>query len=294
MTATVTLPPAESDDHRTDGPSRSAQAVSAVSQSNSLAAEADLNSARSVLGRASALLQAFSPERPILSLGDLAACANLPKSTTHRIAATLVGCGVLQRYGAFGYCVGSWLHDIGMLAPARYRLTTAAAPFLHELHEQTRATVHLGVCSPSGPLYLDKVSRYGGPASFTRPGSHFPMHSTALGKSLAAFTSAAGDDLLAESGYRRLTPRTVTSPQALARELAAVRADQLSHDREETVRGISCIAVPVFDHFGHCLAAISVCTPTVRLDERRTTTALRRAAQNVGRVYGDPGATRPA
>jgi DNA-binding IclR family transcriptional regulator len=293
MTVT-TLPPAESGGRGTESerwhdraPQQGPRAVAAAPE------EADLNSARSVLGRASALLQAFSPERPILSLGDLAACANLPKSTTHRIAATLVGCGVLQRYGTFGYCVGPWLHDIGLLAPSRYRLTTAAAPFLHELYEQTRATVHLGVCSETGPIYLDKVSRYGGPASFTRPGSHFPMHSTALGKSLAAFTDAH-EDLLAESAYRRYTQRTVTSPRELARELDAVRSDQLSHDREETVPGISCVGMPVFDQFGHCLAAISVCAPTVRLEERRAVTALRRAAQNIGRVYGDPASARPA
>lgn len=294
MTATVTLPPAESGDRGTDPARWSVQADHPASQAAAPAAdESELNSARSVLGRASALLQAFSPERPILSLGDLAACANLPKSTTHRIAATLVGCGVLQRYGTFGYCVGSWLHDIGMLAPTRYRLTSAAAPFLHELHEQTRATVHLGVCSPTGPLYLDKVSRYGGPAPYTRPGSHFPMHSTALGKSLAAFTDAH-EELLAESGYRRFTQRTVTSPRELAREIDSVRADQISHDREETVPGISCVGIPVFDQFGQCLAAISICAPTVRLDERRSVTALRRAAQNIGRVYGDPGMARPA
>jgi IclR family acetate operon transcriptional repressor len=293
MTVT-TLPPAESGGRGTESgrwqdraPQEAPPAIAAAPD------EADLNSARSVLGRASALLQAFSPERPILSLGDLAACANLPKSTTHRIAATLVGCGVLQRYGTFGYCVGSWLHDIGLLAPSRYRLTSAAAPFLHELYEQTRATVHLGVCSPTGPIYLDKVSRYGGPASFTRPGSHFPMHSTALGKSLAAFTDAH-EDLLAEPAYRRYTQRTVTSPRDLARELDAVRSDQVSHDREETVPGISCVGMPVFDQFGHCLAAISVCAPTVRLDERRSVTALRRAVQNIGRVYGDPASARPA
>jgi len=267
--------------------------ASAEADLASAESESDLDAARSVLGRASTLLRAFSSERPVLSLGDLAAHAKLPKSTTHRIAATLVRCGVLQRYGAFGYCVGSWLHDVGLLAPTRYRLTSAAAPFLHELHEQTRGTVHLGVCSPAGPLYLDKVSRYGGPASFTRPGSHFPMHSTALGKSLAAFTDDAHEQLLAEAGYRRYTMRTMTTPRLLARELGEVRAEQISRDREETVPGISCVGVPVFDHFGLCVGAISVCAPTVRLDERRTLTALRRAAQNIGRAYGDRGVAQP-
>src|ERR1700722_8335053 len=124
MTVT-TLPPAESGGRGTESgrwPDRAARQVQQAPRAAAAAPDADdadPNSARSVLGRASALLQAFSPEHPILSLGDLAACANLPKSTTHRIAATLVGCGVLQRYGTFGYCVGSWLHDNRLLAPSR-------------------------------------------------------------------------------------------------------------------------------------------------------------------------------
>jgi hypothetical protein len=56
--------------------------------------EAELGSARSVLIRASALLQAFSPEHPVLSLGDLAASANL------RAPAALRHLRVLRRLAA--------------------------------------------------------------------------------------------------------------------------------------------------------------------------------------------------
>jgi DNA-binding IclR family transcriptional regulator len=253
-----------------------------------------LNSdARSVVGRASTVLHAFSPDHPILNLGELAEHTNLPKSTAHRLATTLVDCGILQRYGAFGYCISSWMHDVGLLAPARYRLTSAAAPFVHELYERTRATVHLGAFSSAWPLYLDKVSSHGGPAPFTRPGSRFPMHSTALGKSLAAFSADASEELLAEDRYPRYTQRTVTTPLALSRELDEVRAEQASYDREETVTGVSCVAVPVFDHYGRCIAALSVCDSTVRLHERRTLTALRIAADSIRRVYTDPQAAGP-
>ena len=266
----------------------------AAGQDDQVSPDEGGSSGRSVLDRAFTLLRAFSSDRPILSLGDLATFANLPKSTTHRLAATLVNCGALQRYGALGYCVGSWLHDVGMLAPIRYRLTVAATPFLHELHEQTRATVHLGVASSAGPLYLEKISHYGGPASFTRPGSHFPSHSTALGKSLAAFSDEMGQTLLAQPRYHRYTVRTLTAPRLLEHELDTVRFDQLSRDSEETVPGLSCVGAPVFNHFGVCVAAISVCAPTGQLNDRRVTSAVRRAAQNIGRAYSNSGgATAP-
>ncbi len=244
------------------------------------------DSARSVLARAFSLLEAFTSERPVLSLGELAAFAALPKSTTHRIAASLVDCGALQRHGSLGYSVGAWLHDVGMLSPARARLLAASTPFIHELHEQTRATAHLGVLSPMGPLYLDKVGGNSSPALFTRPGSTFPTHSTALGKCLLAMTPDATADVANTSALRRFTQRTLVTPQQLTMELSRIREEHLGHDREETLDGISCIGAPVLNHSGLCVAAISVCTPTGRLNERRTAQLVQRAASNIERALG--------
>ena len=241
----------------------------------------DHMASKSVVSRAFSLLQAFSTERPVLSLGALADYAHLPKSTTHRIAASLVDCGALQRYGSIGYCVGSSLHDIGLLSPSRSALTGVAKPFLHELHEQTRMAVHLGVHTPTGGLYLDKVHRCGGLSLTTKPGRHFPVHSTALGKSLLAFIESAAQPVLDRGRLPRFTPRTLTNSDQLAKELESARADHLTYDREETVPGVSCIAAPVIDKFGVCIAAISVCGPSSQLNELRSASALRRTARDV-------------
>ncbi len=246
----------------------------------------DADSGRSVLARAFLLLQAFSADRPVRSLGELAEFANLPKSTTHRIAAVLVGCGALQRHGKLGYSVGAWLHDLGMLSPARARLMAASTPFIHELHEQTHATVHLGILAASGPLCLDKIGGYAGPALFTRPGSSFPAHSTALGKCLLAMDRDASRAVLGGPALRRYTQRTMVAPRHLAAELVRVKEEHLGHDSEETVDGITCVAAPILDRFGECVAAISVSAPTSRIRQRPTTVLVQRAADNVERALG--------
>ncbi len=250
-------------------------------------------STRSVLARAFSLLQAFSAERSVLSLAELASYANLPKSTTHRIAATLVGCGALERHGDVGYCVGSRLHDVGLLAPSRARIRSAASPFLHELHELTRATVHLGIWSANGALYLDKVSRYRGPWLPTRPGSSFPVHSTAVGKCLLAFSAAARLDSLTRR-LKRFTPRTLTQPPALIRELTAIVERGVARDNEETIPGISCVGAPIVDRLGECVAAISVCAPTSQLRAPAVEAAVARMANQIARAYDHPSAERAA
>jgi DNA-binding IclR family transcriptional regulator len=246
---------------------------------------------RSVLARAFSLLQAFSAERTVLSLAELAGYANLPKSTAHRIAATLVGCGALERHGDVGYCVGSRLHDVGLLAPSRARIRSAASPFLHELHELTRATVHLGIWSANGALYLDKVSRYRAPWLPTRPGSSLPAHSTALGKCLLAFSAGIQLDGFMRR-LKRFTPRTITQPQALTRELTAIVERGAARDREETIPGISCVGAPIVDRLGVCVAAISVSAPTSQLRSQGIEAAVVRMANHIARGYDYPAAER--
>ena len=52
---------------------------------------------RSVISKVVALLDAFSPAPPELSLNELAALTGLPVSTTYRLASELVTWGGLER-----------------------------------------------------------------------------------------------------------------------------------------------------------------------------------------------------
>jgi DNA-binding IclR family transcriptional regulator len=54
---------------------------------------------RSVLGRALAVLDTFSNERPEQTLGAICAATGLPSATTHRLANELAAWGALERVG---------------------------------------------------------------------------------------------------------------------------------------------------------------------------------------------------
>jgi DNA-binding IclR family transcriptional regulator len=79
---------------------------------------------RSVISKVVSLLDAFSPEHPELSLGDLARITGLPVSTTYRLASELVEWGGLERARrGTGYRIGRRLRELGTLAdtPPRQR-----------------------------------------------------------------------------------------------------------------------------------------------------------------------------
>lgn len=65
------------------------------------------------------------------------------------------------------------------------------------------------------------------------------------------------------------TPKTISTKEALAKELEKVRLQGYAVDDEENEPQIVCVAAPIFDHEGKVVAAMSVSTPTFRLDDAK-------------------------
>jgi len=238
---------------------------------------------RSTIGRAFTLLNAFSSKEPFLTLGGLAERANLPRSTTHRLATVLVKFGALQRRGNLGYTIGSRMFDVGLLAPTRSRLLDSAAPFMHDLHEITRGTVHLASWSGQQVIYLSKIAQPGEFPIPSRLGGAVPLHAAALGKCMLAFSAENVFESLENERLQRYTRHTISRIPLLHREIEGIRSRGLGHDNEESVLGVSCIASPVLNDRRECIAAISVSIPTVRLRERATEQAVQRSADSIAR-----------
>jgi DNA-binding IclR family transcriptional regulator len=63
----------------------------------------------------------------------------------------------------------------------------------------------------------------------------------------------------------RRTPNTITSVSGLLEELSTIREKGYAIDDEELALGVRCIAVPIFNYTGNCIAAISIAGPSVRM-----------------------------
>jgi DNA-binding IclR family transcriptional regulator len=101
-------------------------------------------------------------------------------------------------------------------------------------------------------------------------GAQRPIYCTAVGKALAAWLPERElDGIIARTVFERKTPRTITTPAALLRELARIRTAGFAVDDEEHIAGIRCIAAPVRDHSGEVRASLCVVGPTSRIPKRR-------------------------
>ncbi|MBZ6083690.1 IclR family transcriptional regulator [Streptomyces olivaceus] len=140
----------------------------------------------SVLGKVRLILESFSPDDGHLSLSEIARRSGVPKPSVHRLAQELLRWGVLERRGT-DYGLGLRLFELGQRVPRHRILRDTARPYMEDLYQATRETVHLSVPDGLDVLYLEKVYGHGQVAWPSRVAGRMPLHSTATGKVFLAF-----------------------------------------------------------------------------------------------------------
>lgn len=241
-----------------------------------------------VVSRVLAVLYAFDNGHRRLGVTALARRAGLPVPTAHRLLRELVAGEALTRDADGRYAIGRRLWDVGMLAPEQTELQQVASPFLSDIHAATRATVHLAVRDGTEVLYLDRLSGRASVPVVSRAGSRLPLHATGVGKVLLAHAPVdVRDDYLA-AALRRPTVHTVTHPERLRRQLAAVRREGCATTEDEMTLGACSLAVPIVRTGAAggepgVVAALGIVVPALKRERTRLLTALQVAARGIGR-----------
>lgn len=221
-------------------------------------------------------------------LGDLANAIGLTRSTTHRLAATLVE----RRYLGFsrngGYTLGPKLLELGYITSKRMDLPRVAREHLEALATSTNDTVHLGILDEDRALYLDKIQGSRRVEVSSRIGDRQPLRSTGLGKALILDADEKQwreyYDHEARLGHRYDVPLDVWIGRM--REYAK---EGYAFDLEENEDRIRCVAAPVRGVSGSIVGAISVSSVAQYMDDvrmRGLTFEVRRAADSISAALG--------
>jgi DNA-binding IclR family transcriptional regulator len=234
------------------------------------------------------VLEAFRPEEGAVGAAELARRTGLPKSTVHRITLSLVEAGLLERHGS-GVRLGLRLFEIGQRVPRRRALRDAALPYMSDLREATRQTVHLAVLEGSEVVYVEILTSPGGPPLPSRVGGRLPAHATGVGKAILAFSPPEVSRAVLDGDLPRLSKRSTVAPGLLARELATIRKEGVAYDHEESGQGVVCAASPVLGPGGEVLGALSVSGWTSRVPLRQVSPAVHTAALALSRTLGGAG-----
>ncbi|MEV4844377.1 IclR family transcriptional regulator [Micromonospora matsumotoense] len=229
--------------------------------------------------RVLALLDAFSPASPALTLSELARRAGLPLSTVHRRAAELLAWGALERGVDGRYRIGLRLWEVGSLAPRGLGLREVALPVMEDLYEVTHENVQLAVRQDLELVFIERIAGRHAVPVLTRVGGRFALHATGVGLVLLAHAPVGVQERVLAAPLERYTDLTVTDPGRLRRCLAEVRrAGYAVSDRQVTLDALS-VAAPIRAPEG-VVAALSL----VVAHDRADPVALAPLVQAAGRV----------
>jgi DNA-binding IclR family transcriptional regulator len=236
----------------------------------------------SVLERANSLLSAFGPRHRSLTLSGIVMRTGLPKSTVHRTAQQMIRLGWLT-YESGHYSLGTRLFELSGLSDFRHELREVALPFMQDLYEASHVTVHLGTRVGLEVLYVEKISGHDKVTELSRVGGRMPIHCTALGKAILAFSPPEILDQVIDAGLTRYTGATICRPMQLRQELQRIADMRVSFDRQESSVGICCVASPVFGPDQQVVAAISVTGSVNRAGLDRIAPSVLAAATGISR-----------
>jgi IclR family acetate operon transcriptional repressor len=216
----------------------------------------------------------------------------MPKSTVHRYLATLQQLGLAERSDADRFRLGTRVIELAGQFLANSDLRTESQAALDALATRTNETIHLAVPSGTEVVYIAKVESKHALRMYSYIGARLPMYCTALGKAILAFSSPERRRDVMAHPLKARTPSTITSRQALERELEAIRSQGFAIDDEENEPGIRCVGAPISDYSQTAIAALSVSGPGNRMDRKRCTELapiVREAAQRISKRMGYAG-----
>ena len=245
----------------------------------------------STVRNAARVLKAFRTREESIGVSELARRLALGKSNVHRLLTTLVAEGLLEQdpHGG-GYRLGIVMFELGEAVKVHLDLHAAAGPVLVRLREQTGESSQVGVLDGDEVVYVDRLESAYSLRLFTETGRRVPAHGTSSGKVLLAhLTESAREAYLARRPLPRLTPHTITDPDALRAEIAAVRARGWAEAINERELGVASVAAPIRDRHDGVVAAVSIGAPVSRLGtaaRRRVARALVEAGEAVSRRLG--------
>src|SRR5207237_754279 len=191
------------------------------------------------IDRATAILKALASGPRRLGVSELADRLGLARPTVHGLLQTLQAHGfVEQDRHSDKYQLGPGLLQLGYSYLDLNELRARSITYADHLATRTGAAVRVGVMHGSSVVVVHHVFRPDAAFGVLEVGLQLPLHASALGKAVLAFSPPQVlEDVLAEP-LPRLTKQTLNEAE-LQRELKVIRDGGVAAERDGSVGGVS-------------------------------------------------------
>lgn len=224
-------------------------------------------------------------------VSEVAAEIGVHKSTAFRLLAALEERDLVEQNTDRGkYQLAFGILRLASSIPTRIDLVRQAQPLLDELAAKIDETINIAVVRDQYAVNVQQAMATATVVSQNWVGQLTALHATASGKILLAHMPEAQlEAILQKAGLPKLTPNTITARKTLLAQLAEVRETGFATAHEELEAGLNASAVPIRDHTGAVIAAVSASGPAFRFDAaeiKRTADALRDTGAQISHRMG--------
>ena len=219
----------------------------------------------------------------------IAKAVKAPLSTVYVIIDDLVEKNMLARNTDGSIWLGARLYHYGLAYARSLDFMSVATHEMHDLCREAGETVQ--VCGRDGDFML-VLAMADGPSHYqvaSRVGTRVPLNWTASGRLLVGhLPEAERVELFKRCARTSPTGRAEIDARTLSDSAGKAFGERLSIQVAESDYAVACIASPVCDRSGECVATISIVLPEQKVvsDETRYAEHVRAAAQRIEKLMG--------
>lgn len=239
------------------------------------------------LGKGLAVMEILAVHPSGMTLTEMATKAGMTRAGARRFLLTLVDSGyAIQDDRLFRLSprlltmARTWLQGAS--------LWTYAEPFLRAVATRFNESSSAAVLSGDDIVYVARIPGRHILSVALHVGTRLPAWCTSMGRVLLAdLPPAELRALLASAKIIAHTPKSITDPVELEREIGRVSRQGFAIIDEELELGLRSIAVPVRDRSGRVAAAINISTQSSRFSPAEMKTQILPALQDAARSIED-------
>lgn len=211
------------------------------------------------LARGLSVLQAFTPQRRVLSVSQISQRTGIPRAAVRRCLYTLSKLGFVYAEDGKNFELRPRVLTLGHNWLGATPLASASQSVLRQLSQELNESCSMAVLDGDDILYIGRASASRIMTIDLHIGSRLPAGPTSMGRVLL---SGLSDEQL-EEYLARLTPfrytrYTLMTISAIREELERVREQGYAINDQELEIGLRSLAVPIISSEGQITAALNV------------------------------------
>lgn len=211
--------------------------------------------------RAIDILEYIAQAPVSVTIKDLSEALNIPTASCFRIVKNLLNRKYLieDRNTKGRYLYGFRGIELADYALYKLDLRTIALPFMKSIALELNQAVQLTVLETGGVIFIEQTLPMNPIHAIAKQFVPLPVNVSAGGKILCAYMPPyKRSDYLSHAELADYTQYSITDKEALMKELDTTVERGYALDMQEFSIGVGCIAVPIFNYMGSCIAAIGI------------------------------------